>query len=309
MAKIKIITDSYSDLTDELMNKYDIDYAIMNIVHHGKKEFATLNKTPSEVHEFYGKLKNGERLALAQVNPEDFKKIFTKYLKLGYDIIYIGNSSKISKSVETAEKTALQLLEKYPDHKTNCIDSQNISFGEGLLAIEAAKLVQQNLNFQEIVQWILENRIKVNQVLTVQTFDFIKKSGILHRQSTCISNFSKIKPIIISDANGNQTILKKIRGRENSLIEIVNSMKEIVDSENQTIYITHGDCSQQEVQFLVNLIKTNFPCKEIFIGYMGPAMGTLTGPESIGIWTSGKTLTFCAEKKIRTKQRSDTDKM
>ena len=155
----------------------------------------------------------------------------------------------------------------------------------------------------------MENRIKVNKVLTVERFDFIKKSGILHRQSTCISNFSKIKPIIISDANGNQTILKKIRGRENSLIEIVNSMKEIVDSENQTIYITHGDCSQQEVQFLVNLIKTNFPCKEIFIGYMGPAMGTLTGPESIGIWTSGKTLTFCAEKKIRTKQRSDTDKM
>ena len=53
MKQVKIITDSCSDLTPDLMEKYDIDYAQMNTVLDGKTSPASLAWTPGEVHEFY----------------------------------------------------------------------------------------------------------------------------------------------------------------------------------------------------------------------------------------------------------------
>ena len=49
MNKIKIITDSCSDLTVELLKKYDIDYAKMNTVLEGKTSEALLSWTAQDV--------------------------------------------------------------------------------------------------------------------------------------------------------------------------------------------------------------------------------------------------------------------
>lgn len=292
MNKVKIITDSCSDLTDELMEKYNIDYVKMNTIHNGDATPASLSWTPDAVHKFYDLLKNGEHITTIQVTIDEFNRLFTKYLEKGFNIIYIGCSSKQSGSVETANLLSKQLSEKFPEQKIYCIDSLNASIGEGILAIEAAKLVKKGKTTEEIVSWLLDNRKNINEFFTVQTLDFLKKSGKIKVSSCFLNNLTGKKSILFSDANGYQAVLKKVKGRENALQEIVRLMKDsIIESENQTIYITHADCPQKEIQFLVNLIKTNIPCKEIFIGYIGPVIGATSGPGAIGIWSLGKKIT------------------
>ena len=60
MKQVKIITDSCSDLTPDLMAKYDIDYAQMNTVLDGKTSPASLAWTDGEVHEFYEIMRSGK---------------------------------------------------------------------------------------------------------------------------------------------------------------------------------------------------------------------------------------------------------
>ena len=76
MKQVKIITDSCSDLTPDLMEKYDIDYAQMNTVLDGKTSPASLAWTPGEVHEFYEIMRSGRRITTTQVPVEEFNRVF-----------------------------------------------------------------------------------------------------------------------------------------------------------------------------------------------------------------------------------------
>ena len=125
MKQVKIITDSCSDLTPDLMEKYDIDYAQMNTVLDGKTSPASLAWTPGEVHEFYEIMRSGRRITTTQVPVEEFNRVFTKYIEAGQDIVYIACSSKQSGSVNTAHVLAEKLMKEHPERKIFCIDSLN----------------------------------------------------------------------------------------------------------------------------------------------------------------------------------------
>jgi len=103
----------------------------------------------------------------------------------------------------------------------------------------------------------------------------------------------EVKPILISDANGDVVAYKKVKGRQKSFEEIVSMLKaSIVDPENQVIYFTHADCSAEEVKTLVTLIKQEIPCRGVEVGYIGPIIGASIGPDAVGIWGFGQEVTY-----------------
>ena len=85
MKNIKIITDSCADLSTDLLEKYDIDYAKMNTVYKGKESPALLSWDDRTPKEFYDILRSGERITTTQVPVPEFKRIFREYLDKGYD--------------------------------------------------------------------------------------------------------------------------------------------------------------------------------------------------------------------------------
>ena len=295
MKKVKIITDSCSDLSMELLEKYDIDYAKMNTVFEGKTSKALLSWTKEEVHDFYNIMRGGNRITTTQVPVEEFMEIFTKYLKEDYDIVYIACSSKQSGSVNTANVVAKKLKSTYPDSKIICIDSLNASLGEGMLAIKASDLARLGLTAEEIAEVITNSRKTVNEYCTVHSLDALRRAGRVKGPAAFFGNLMGVKPIIIADYNGEQAAFKKVKGRQNSFKEIVALLKEsIVSPEKQTIYLAHADCSEEEVSALKELIKKEIPAKDICTLYIGPIIGASIGPDAIGIWGYGKDVTYKA---------------
>ena len=293
MSKVKIITDSCSDLTVGQLEKYNIDYAKMTTVYNGTEAEACLSWTGGDVRNFYGIMRAGERITTAQVSVEEFRRVFEKYLSEGYDIVYIGCSSKQSGSVNTAFVTARALRAEYPDRNIFCIDSLNASMGEGALAIEAAKLAENGVSAEEIKSRILDIRKNVNQFVTVHSLDFLRRAGRVKSTAAFFGNILGVKPIIISDANGEQTPVRKVKGRENSIKALVSLLKEnIIEPENQTVYLTHADCDPTEIEEVVQLIKNEIPCKDVEVGYIGPIIGASIGPDAIGVWCFGKTVSY-----------------
>ena len=184
-------------------------------------------------------------------------------------------------------------MEKYEGSKIVCIDSLNASIGIGMLAIEAAKMANVGASIDEIVKHILSVRKNVNQYVTVHSLDALKRAGRVKGSAAFFGNLMGVKPILISDANGDQAAYKKVKGRQNSFEEIVAMLKaSIVEPENQVIYFTHADCSQDEVDSLVKLIKREIPCKGVEVGFIGPIIGASIGPDAVGIWGFGQEVTF-----------------
>ena len=296
MRKVKIITDSCADLTGELLEKYDIDYVKMSTVYDGVQSPALLTWTYEEAHALYNLIRDGKRITTAQVSVEEFTEVFTKYLEMGMDIVYVACCVKQSGSINTGYVTAQKVLEKYPDAKISCIDSLNSTIGEGLLAIEAAKMAAEGMGADEITEKIMGMRNNVLEFFTVHSLDTLKRSGRVSASSAFFGNLLGIKPILIADAVGHQAAFKKVKGRKAAIKECINLLKEnIIDSENQTIYLWHSDCDMEEVKEVEAMLREAVPCKDVYIGLVGPIVGASVGPSVIGFWAFGKEVTFVNE--------------
>ena len=293
MRKVKVITDSCADLNAEQLEKYGIAFAKMSTSCDGVESVASLTWTESEVHEHYNKMRDGKRIITAQVSATEFGIIFEEYLKQDMDIVYIACSSKQSGSVNTGYVTAKRLMGEYEGSKIVCIDSLNASMGEGMLAIEAARLANEGASVDEIEAHILSVRKKVNQFVTVHSLDALTRAGRVKGPAAFFGNLMGIKPIIIADANGDQAAYKKVKGRQRSFEEIVALLKaSMIEPEKQVVYLTHSDCAKEEIDGLVDLIKREIPCVDVELGYIGPIVGASIGPDAVGIWGFGQEVTF-----------------
>ncbi len=294
MRPVKIITDSCSDMSLDLREKYDIDYAKMFTEYEGKETPASLDWEYYSPKELYKIMRDGNRVLTTQVPVQEFQRIFTKYVEEGYDIVYVGCSSKQSGSVNTGHVVARELMEKYKAENVSIysVDSLNACLGEGLVAIRAAQYRDMGYDAKQIYEKTIADLKKVNEYITVHSLDALKRAGRVKASAAFFGNLLGVKPILIADKTGYQVPIKKVKGRVASFNEIVNLMKEsIINPEEQTIYIVHADC-EDEAKELEKLVKENIPCKDTHISYIGPIIGASIGPDAIGLFAYGKEVTF-----------------
>ncbi len=288
MKETVILTDSCSDLGKDLREKYGIEYVKMNTVIDGNETPADLDWPAVSPREFYDVMRNGKRIYTTQVPPEEFERAFEKYASEGKDVVYIACSERLSSSVNTGAVVARKIMEKYPDVKIYCVNSRNSSQSEGLIAIDAAKMRDAGLSAEEIKNKVEAGLNEYNMFCTVHSLDALKRAGRVKASAAFFGNLFGVKPIIISDENGDNVPIKKVKGRENSLSELVNLMKEaIIDPEAQTVYVAHADC-EDEAKTVCENIKKNIPCKDVHIGYIGPIIGASIGPGAIAVFCKGK---------------------
>ena len=288
MRKIKIVTDSCSDLKKSIRDKYDIDYLQMFTVRDAKETPASLDWEYYSPQELYDTIRGGNRVTTTQVPAVNFEKGFKQFLDEGFDIVYIACSSKLSGSVNTGRKVAEEMLRDYPDAKIRCVDSLNACGGEGLVAVKAALLRDEGLSADEIADKLDEVRNNVNQFVTVHSLNALKAAGRVKASSAFFGNLLGVKPILVSDKNGDNIAIKKVKGRYNSLEEIVNLTAEaIIPEDNEFIYVVHADC-EDEAKEVEKLLLEKLPGVKVEIGYIGPIIGASIGADAVGIFSWGK---------------------
>ena len=186
-----------------------------------------------------------------------------------------------------------KLMQEYEGATIHCINSMRASVGEGMLAIKAAEFAASGADADEVAEYISAKRNNVRQFVAVHTLDYLKRAGRVKASSAFFGNLLGVKPIIIADADGEQTALKKVKGRAASLNEIVALLKEHVqDAENQTIYIAHADCQPDEISAVKEKIKNELGCKEVCVNFIGPIIGASIGPDAIAVFGFGDEVTF-----------------
>lgn len=289
MRPIKIVTDSCSDLTKELRDKYSIEYVKMNTVHNEKETPASLDWEYYSPKELYDTMRKGERVTTTQVPALEYTAMFSKLIDSGFDVIYIACSGALSGSVNTGIMIAKEICENNPEAKIVCIDPKMSCMGQGLIVIKAAELVEEGKTLDEVVAYIEENKLRMNQFCTVNTLDYLKRAGRVKASSAFFGNLFGVKPIIISDINGQNTAIKKVKGRLASMDEIVNLLNDAMQGEeDRRVFVGHADCPQEEVDYLVSKVKEVIGTEEITVNYIGPIIGASVGPGTVVVYGWGK---------------------
>ncbi len=282
-----IITDSTTDLTEELINELDITVIPMEFNIDGKVYLNYSDERDISYKEFYDFLRNGKNSTTSLINTATFTELFEPILEDGKDILYIAFSSGLSGTYNSSCVAAQMLSEKYTDSKIYTVDSLSASMGEGLLVYHAAKNKKEGMNIDELKDWVENNKLNLCHWFTVDDLHHLKRGGRLSSAAAIVGTMLNIKPVLNVDNEGHLIPVEKVRGRKLSITAMLKMMeKTAINPEEQTIFISHGDCLE-EAEFLANLVKEKLNVKDIKMNYIGPVIGSHSGPGTIALFFLG----------------------
>lgn len=273
---IKIVTDSVADVPKEIVDQLDIKVLplTVNFEDGSFKDGIDITK-----QEFYKKLSSSKKLpTTSQISPANFIEAFNPLSKNGDDIIAILMSSKLSGTYNSA----IAAKEYLPDKNITVIDSKLVTFPQGLLVIEAARMASKGHTKTEIVDRVLYMRENMKCKFIVDDIEYLRKGGRLTPSQALIGKLLNIKPILTMN-NGNLIYHDKVRGKKKAIKWVINWIKKNNYNLNEkTVGLFHSD----NYEFLIDLRKeliNNNAIREIIEAETGAVVGTHAGPGCIAI--------------------------
>jgi len=278
MKTYQIVTDATSDLPLELVGKLDVHVIPMHCAIDGDDYLITADNRNLSSHDFYDMLRAGRVSSTTQVNGETFKAEVRPFLKDGLDVLYICFSSGLSSTYASIRIAIEDLAEEFPERKLRIVDSLSATGGEGLLVYHAVKRMEDGMGLDELAQWIEDNKLHFAHWFTVDDLKFIKRGGRVSATAALVGTVLSVKPIMHVDNEGKLIPVDKVRGRRKSLEELVAHMeKSAIRPADQTVFISHGG-TPEDAAYIEKLVRERLGVKNVFIGPVGPVVGSHGGP-------------------------------
>jgi len=282
-----IVTDSTSNLPEDMIDRYDIrilslNYYVDGVEHKGYIKGERLNLAP-----FYAMMREKKEITTSLVSVGDAYKLLEEIFKAGMDYLYIGFSSGLSGTFHAVSMVTEELKEKYPKRKGYAVDSRAAALGEGLLVHYAVQNRENGMAIEDNAEWILNNRNNLCHWFTVDDLFFLKRGGRISAATAVVGTALSIKPVLHVDDDGHLIPMENVRGRKKSLDALVSHMQEsIVEPDKQSIYISHGDCLK-DAQYVADKVKKLYNVKEIVIRLLDPVIAAHSGPGTVALFFMG----------------------
>lgn len=286
MKEFIITTENTTDFPEEYIKAHNLGMLSLTCTIDGE----TYNrKRDLPYKEFYAKMRAGSMPTTSQVNPDEVKEEFVKYLKKGMDIIHIAFSSGLSGSYNSARIAAEELKEEMPEGRITVIDSLCASLGEGLIVYKALELQEQGMAYEELVKWLEEHKLNVVHNFTVDDLFHLYRGGRVSKAAAVIGTMIHLKPVLHVDSEGHLIPTSKVRGRKKSLAALVDNMEKQLGSyrdKNDIVFISHGDC-EEDADYVKQLIEERFGIKKFMINPIGTTIGAHAGPGTVALFYMG----------------------
>lgn len=281
-----IITDSCCDLSIDYVKENNIEIMPLTVNIKSTSVADDLGQTIKH-KEFYDLIRSGEVPSTSTVNAYDFEEKFKEYVNKGYSIIYIGFSSALSGCINSANIAKKVVDEEMKNADITVVDSKSASLGLGLLVFKANEMLKNGESKEAIINWIEENKLKVNHWFTVDDLNHLKRGGRVSSTAAVIGTMLNIKPMLHVSNEGKLIPITKVKGRKKSIKYLLEMLKErIVNPEEQVIFISHGDCLE-DAEKLRKLIINDVKVKDFVINNVGPTVGSHSGPGTLALFFLG----------------------
>ncbi len=277
---IKLVTDSTSDIPKDLAEKLGITVVPLR-VNFGDESF--LDGVELKIEDFYPKLAASKELpSTSQVNPGEFIEVFNELLDQGDEVIGVFIAKELSGTYSSA-KIAKDTI---GSEKIHLIDSRGVTTMISLMLMEAAKMIEEGKNVEEIIQKVETMTGAMKSAFIIDTLKYLVKGGRLSKTQGAAGSLLNVKPIIKVE-NGVVETIHKARGSAKAIKWLVDFVKEGGYSlENKTVFIVNSNAPELGLK-IEEALKEHFSIKEVIHTQIGAVVGTHAGPGCGGI-------VFCA---------------
>lgn len=284
MSEFLICTDGGCDLGSEALSRYgaisfDLSFSFGDGYIKGSELTAK---------QFYERMRGGEVAKTSAVSPEDFYIGFERILKDGKDILYIGLSSGLSTTYNSARVAAKRLSALYPERRIALVDSRCASGGLGLLVHLTSGMRAKGKSFAECKEFAKMLSERICHLFTVEDLCYLKRGGRISAVKAIIGNALGVKPILHVSPDGHLVGGNKARGRRGALDEMARLFGLLAeDKGTDEIFITHADC-KDDASYLARKLSSDHGASVKDIFDIGAVIGAHSGPGTLALFFIGE---------------------
>lgn len=282
-----IMTDSCCDLTDQMARDLELEVLPLTMHMDGQDYPNDLAGTAISNQEFYKRIRAGKLATTSAVNVGQFQDAMRRVLESGRDIVCVCFSSALSTTYQSAVIAAEDLRAEFPEAEIHVVDSLSASLGQGLLLYLAVEQKRGGLTAAELAKWVEDNRLTVCHWFTVDDLNFLKRGGRVSATTALLGTMLSIKPIMHTSDEGKLVPVSKARGRKAAIAALLDKIEALgIHPEKQTMFICHADC-EEDAKAVAQTIQDRFGTPTVHINYIGPVIGSHTGPNTMGLFFVG----------------------
>ncbi len=273
---IIISSDSTSDLSPALRERYNIQIIPLGVTLGDKTFFDGVDITPDDIYEHHKK--TGELPKTTAANVGDCIDFFKSFVDDGKTVIHFTLSAEMSSTFSNARLAASEFENVY------VIDSRNLSTGGGLLVVAAAEMAASGMEAAEIVEKIGALVPCVDASFVIDSLEYLHKGGRCSAVAMLGANLLKLKPCI-EVKNGKMDVGKKYRGKYSEVLKqyVTERIGDASDIDLDRVFVTHAGCDMDMVNQIVEQVKEAAPFKEVFLTRAGCTISSHCGANTLGV--------------------------
>lgn len=281
-----IYTDSASDISPALLEKWGVKCINLTFVLDGEERIYSENEIP--IKDFYNLMRSGTVAKTSAINSEAFKAAFESELSQGRDILYLGFSSGLSTTCGCARIAADELMEKYPERRVRVVDTLSASSGFGLLVYLTVEQKNKGASLEQAAQYAIDKVPSICHWFTVDNLTYLKRGGRISPTVAFVGGLLGIKPVLHVDNEGHLVNFSKARGRKAALKALADKYTDLaVKPSEGTVFISQADC-MEDAKELAKILKSRHKITVAGIMDIGAVIGAHAGPGTIALFFVGK---------------------
>lgn len=275
MKNVAVVTDSTAMVPGDLACALGIHVVPVLLLFGSQAYRDGVDISPGEV---YRLLRAGSHIPTsAAPSVGDFVRVYAAAAREAAGILSIHMSPKLSTTIHVAAMAG-DLVDDVPVQVFNC---STAAMGQGFVVLEAARAAAAGASLQEVLDRAEEIASKVNVFFTLDTFEYLHRSGRIGGAAALAGSLLQIKPVLYL-ADGHVQVFSRPRTKQRALRSIMQRMESLDGRGPYHVSVFHVDVPEQADE-LREEVATRFNCAELYVGEFTPVMGAHTGPGLVGV--------------------------
>lgn len=281
---IRIVTDSTTDLPQDILEQLGVIVLPLHVVIQGKEYLDRVEITTNEV---YGYMRQDIVPTTSQVGYMDTENTLRSCLEKGEDLIYIGFSAIMSGTFGLVAGIMDRLKEEFPDRRLMAVDSKGGSMATGLIVKRAAEAAAADAEFYSLVARIYDMVDNIEHVFVITDLNWMIRGGRISKTLGYTASVLGIKPVLDVD-NGEMEVIHKVRGLRRAMEKVADIVAERArDYPDQIVGVTHAD-DIEAAEKMKELIKARLPRCSFLTEEIGAVLGVHIGIGGVGVFVLRK---------------------
>lgn len=280
MAKIAVVTDSNSGISQAKAEEMGIYVLPMPFMIDGQEYFEGINLT---VEEFFEKLEGDCEISTSQPSPDSIITLWDKILEEYDEIVHIPMSSGLSGSCQTAR----MLADDY-EGKVQIVDNQRISVTQKQSVVDACNLIKSGKSAKEIKDILETEKMNSSIYIMLDTLYYLKKGGRITPAAAALGTILKLKPVLQIQGEKLDAFAKARTGKQAKKI-MIDAMKEDFEKrfggnadKDMVLYIAHTKNYEMAEEFKKEVLEV-FPDMDIEIAPLSLSVSCHIGTGSLAL--------------------------